>query len=420
MLNAGIILQGQAPQFQDPLDMMAKTMSMKQMYQQGQMNDVQMRKVQEAEQEDRQLKEIFSRNIVQDPTTGESNLDKKAVLADLYKLAPNRALEIQQTWQKQDNEAMKLDRENRKVNLELAIKQAQLGGQLAGAMKDQQSYDEVKAYARQLGLPGVDKFPEQFDPAFAQRLQVMALDAKDQLEQQWKALGYDLDAARFEETKRHNARNEEIAIRGQDRTDIRARDANIINAGNKSSALENQLRDEFNSITKEHRSVVDAYGRIVKASEGTAGVNDIALIFGYMKMLDPGSVVREGEYANARNAGGVPDRVITLYNQALKGSQLSPQVRAEMVSQARKLYEQSQADMGDIARQYSDIAERNGANPANVVVSYTSSADRKRGGRDSSGDMVLTEADIQATMKSSGRSRQEVIDAAKAKGFKIK
>ena len=416
-LDASIILQGQAPQFQNPLDVAAKVMSMKQMMQQGQMADYQLEKARQADSDDKQMRDIFAKNVVQDPTTGETTVNRKGVLADLYKVSPGKAMDVQQTWLKQDAENSKTERENKKAQLELTLKQVDLAGQLAGAMTDQQSYDQMKAYAAQMGLPNVDKLPAQFDPAFVKRMQMMSLQAKDQLEQQWKALNYGLDVQKFDETKRHNTSTEGISIRGQNMTDQRQRDANAIQQGQKASAIENQLRDEFNSLTKDHRSVTDAYSRVMETAKGGKGVNDIALIFSYMKMLDPGSVVREGEYATARNAGGVPDRIISMYNQALNGSQLSPQVRADMVGQARKIYERSQADMGNIANQYKDIAGRNGANPDNVVVSFNSTSARQ-----SSADAgkTLTEADIQATMKSSGRSRQEVLDAAKAKGYAVK
>ena len=415
-LDSSMIMQGQAPQIQNPMDIAAKAMNLRDMVRQGEMQDYQLQKARQADSDDRQMRDIFSRNVKQDPTTGETSLDRKGVLADLYKVAPTKAMDVQQTWQKQDLENSKADREAKKAQIELQLKQVGLAGQLAGAMTDQQSYDQMKAYAQQLGLPNVDKLPAQFDPAFVHRLQTMSMNAKDQLEQQWKALGFGLDSKKFEETRRHNTATEGITLRGQNMTDQRQRDANGIQQGQKASAIENQLRDEFNSLTKDHRSVTDAFSRVQESAKGGKGVNDIALIFSYMKMLDPGSVVREGEYATARNAGGVPDRVIVMYNQVLQGSQLSPQVRAEMVGQARKIYDRSQADMANVAGQYKDIATRNGVNPDNVVVSFNSTASKGQ----PSGAKSISEADIQATMKASGRSREEVVNAAKAKGYTVK
>ena len=62
----------------------------------------------------------------------------------------------------------------------------------------------------------------------------------------------------------------------------------------------------------------------------------ISLIFGFMKMLDPGSVVREGEFATAQNAASIPDRIRNAYNRALEGTRLNPQQREMFKSASRR------------------------------------------------------------------------------------
>jgi hypothetical protein len=37
-----------------------------------------------------------------------------------------------------------------------------------------------------------------------------------------------------------------------------------------------------------------------------------------MKMLDPTSVVREGEFATAQNAASIPIKIVNMYNKALE------------------------------------------------------------------------------------------------------
>jgi hypothetical protein len=98
-----------------------------------------------------------------------------------------------------------------------------------------------------------------------------------------------------------------------------------------------KLRKEYSDQTKGFQEVQDAYRRI-GASENNA-VGDISLIFGFMKLLDPMTGVREGEYANAQNAAGVPDRVVNLYNRALRGERLNESQRATFTGQAKKLFE---------------------------------------------------------------------------------
>lgn len=86
-----------------------------------------------------------------------------------------------------------------------------------------------------------------------------------------------------------------------------------------------------------------AFGRIQASNDGTPA-GDLALIFNYMKLLDPGSVVREGEFATAQNATGVPQRVVNAYNQLLSGERLNPAQRKNFTDQAEKIFNQSEAN----------------------------------------------------------------------------
>ncbi|BCV06223.1 MAG: hypothetical protein CM15mV128_240 [Caudoviricetes sp.] len=61
-----------------------------------------------------------------------------------------------------------------------------------------------------------------------------------------------------------------------------------------------------------------------------------------MKVLDPTSVVREGEQATAANAAGVPSRVRNAFNKALTGEKLSLEQRKDFVSTAIKLFQTNQ------------------------------------------------------------------------------
>ena len=85
---------------------------------------------------------------------------------------------------------------------------------------------------------------------------------------------------------------------------------------------EQKLRKEFEGNAKPHLEVRRGYERVLASKDDAAG--DISLIFGFMKMLDPGSVVREGEFATAQNAAGIPDQIKNAYNRALSGERLNP------------------------------------------------------------------------------------------------
>ena len=66
-------------------------------------------------------------------------------------------------------------------------------------------------------------------------------------------------------------------------------DSDLVKANAK---LEESLRSSFANETKDFRTIEDASEKIQNVAVGTMG-GDLAMIFAYMKMTDPGSVVRE-------------------------------------------------------------------------------------------------------------------------------
>ena len=95
--------------------------------------------------------------------------------------------------------------------------------------------------------------------------------------------------------------------------------------------------------------------------------DDMALVFAFMKTLDPGSTVREGEYASARNTTGVPGYVINAYNQALDGKFLNDAQRKSFVETARKNYSGISKQAEDVAKSFKQMAKDRNV-PENLVV----------------------------------------------------
>lgn len=132
---------------------------------------------------------------------------------------------------------------------------------------------------------------------------------------------------------------------------------------------EGKFRKEYSDQTKGYQEVKSAYGRVL-ASEDNA-VGDLSLIFGYIKMLDPGSVVREGEFATAQNAAGVPERIQNIYNQVVSGQRLSPSQRQSFKGQAGKLYSTAQTQEAQVRQGIERIAKGYGLNTANIFYTPT-------------------------------------------------
>jgi hypothetical protein len=115
---------------------------------------------------------------------------------------------------------------------------------------------------------------------------------------------------------------------------------------------------------------------------GTAA-DDMAMIFSFMKVLDPNSTVRESEFATAQNSAGVDDRVRNAYNQLLSGQRLSPNQRREMVATAGRLYTDRSRTYNELVQSYRDQAQAMGIPPAQIgrmfpLANAPRSADARR------------------------------------------
>lgn len=147
--------------------------------------------------------------------------------------------------------------------------------------------------------------------------------------------------------------------------------AGIIPADKRPEA-EGKFRKEYSDQTKGYQEVKSAYGRVLASDQTAAG--DIALIFNYMKMLDPGSVVREGEFATAQNAGGVDAKVYNLYNQLMTGERLKPDQRKMFTKQAESLYNQAGKQEATVRQGIERIAKGYGLKTENIFYTPTEEA----------------------------------------------
>lgn len=138
------------------------------------------------------------------------------------------------------------------------------------------------------------------------------------------------------------------------------------------------LRKEYISATKDFGTVTDAYGRIKATSAAATPAGDLSMIFAYMKMLDPNSVVRESEFALAQNAKPLIDRMGVSWDavkSAWEGTKLQPQVRADFLKQSAALYGQQLQQKNQIDTQYTDLAKSFGFDPKFVVTGRAGMAD---------------------------------------------
>jgi hypothetical protein len=141
----------------------------------------------------------------------------------------------------------------------------------------------------------------------------------------------------------------------------------IIPGTGKAFANEKDLRTEFTTQMKPYVELAQAYQKIETAAKNSSPAGDIALVYGFMKVLDPGSVVREGEFATAANAGGVPDTVRNMYNRALNGQRIGENIRNDFLSQARNIIESQRVLSDDMVERYRGVAQNYKLDPTQIV-----------------------------------------------------
>ncbi len=134
--------------------------------------------------------------------------------------------------------------------------------------------------------------------------------------------------------------------------------------------MASDLRSELYNRSKENNyTVVSQYIKKIETAPDTAA-GDMSMIFSYMKLLDPNSTVREGEYANAQNATGIPGQVQNAYNNALAGRRLNPIQRTEFVQSAKSAAQPAVDQQKQLVEFYNKQASSAGINPNDVSGMY--------------------------------------------------
>lgn len=130
------------------------------------------------------------------------------------------------------------------------------------------------------------------------------------------------------------------------------------------------LRKEFTRASEDFIATQDAFDRVKFAAENESAAGDVALIFGFMKMLDPGSTVREGEFATAEQAAGVEQRVLGLYNRAVSGERLTATQRADFFNQSKGIFRNQLQRQVTREQEFSRLAQSFRFPTEQVIVNF--------------------------------------------------
>lgn len=164
------------------------------------------------------------------------------------------------------------------------------------------------------------------------------------------------------------------------------------------SKFEQDLRKEYTAVSKDFREVSNGLSRVEAASQLGTGAGDVALIYGFMKINDPGSVVRETEFDIANNIGSLPERWQGYVQKMLTGEGLPDRVRQEIKSTAQTIAQRKIQEQKALEGRFEQIARENGVDPRRVLLPF--------------GDNPQPNSGAQLAPRPQGATDQQIIEEA--------
>lgn len=116
-----------------------------------------------------------------------------------------------------------------------------------------------------------------------------------------------------------------------------------------------------------------SFGQINAGLNAKSAAGDLTAATKFMKLLDPGSVVRESELYLAMNATGLIDRIANYEARLKNGEVLNPKQREDFRNVANQLFKAAENTKLNYDKQYEEIAKSNNLDPAKIIVNYKTS-----------------------------------------------
>jgi len=134
-------------------------------------------------------------------------------------------------------------------------------------------------------------------------------------------------------------------------------------------------------VTKATQAVSVAYNKIRHAKENPSAAGDLTMVFNFMKMLDPSSVVRESEFKTAagaraaiskmENSGTFIPAIVKQGMQRMEtGRFLLPEQLEDFAGQSAGLYEAQISQQRKADSIFERIAGQRGLDPKNIMIEF--------------------------------------------------
>lgn len=336
----------------------------------------------------------------------DTELNKKNALTGILKKSINQQGQYDPALHKQNlynegygDEAQAIDkqlleqRQAKRLESESTIKTAldtvDYGIKQLSMVQDQAGLDNLKSEMEQLHQGSTTRWPQQYSPEGVKQLLDNAIPLRDKMamekgmhDEAWKQHDAEYRAYNDEQNRlvtresnqaqqANSDRNFQESVRGHDI----AAGANTITGGKAAFEGEQKLAADYQAESKNFVGVRDAYSRIKEALPTATQSSPSTLAAGtmFMKLLDPGSVVRESELGMALNATGVWDKALNYANTLANGKVLTESQVKEFGDMSKKLYDAAEKNQNSLVGQYKKRASDYGFNGNHVVTDYQAS-----------------------------------------------
>lgn len=128
--------------------------------------------------------------------------------------------------------------------------------------------------------------------------------------------------------------------------------------------IANTLRDDFSREATQFKQIQHNW-EVMQGAANTP-IGDVSRTYAFLKMVDPGAAVQEGDKANISNAGGVPAWVRSMYNDAL-GAGLDEGKRAMLEAEAGRIYNTALEDYNTNRTRFENLGAPLGIQPAAIA-----------------------------------------------------
>jgi hypothetical protein len=385
-IDPSIALQYRSFEAPNPLAQYAQVMQLQGVQNSNALAQYQLSKAKREDEIENAMADVYRRPGIVDPATGAINR-KELVAAASQGPAAGRIPALLKSLDSMDAERLK----TLKASLEIG------GGAYASIAQNptRQNAEQQLARLAQLNVPGVDRMLSSL-PQTPEEIRQWAMTHGGSTEQTLKVLkAYQPEVEKVDTGSAVEFRNKnplggvlgapmgapiaktatpgdmlsaETTRRGQNMTDTRSKEANTIAQGGRAREDADNLRKEFNAhpAVKNFSDIAPIYNAALKAPDTPAG--DFALIYGVGKILDPGSVVREGEMGMVIKSGSPAERVNGFLQYLQGNGRLTPQMRKELnamlgnaVGERETVYKQARST-------YEGLATERGYDPAKIFV----------------------------------------------------